>query len=103
MDGEGDGVIYQDNFWARIDMDPRNSLQGDFWLFWDAINAENCKFAFSEALKRMYDMKHDLNSLPPIPEDGHMVCHAELGLAYNVLPRVYDSKDACGCIRCTNE
>ncbi|XP_022757484.1 uncharacterized protein LOC111304797 [Durio zibethinus] len=57
-------------FWARMDMDPRNSLQQDFWSFCDAINAGNCKFAFSETLKRMYGLKHDLNSLPPMPEDG---------------------------------
>ncbi|XVF22451.1 hypothetical protein REPUB_Repub12eG0173600 [Reevesia pubescens] len=57
-------------FWVRMDMDPRNSLQQDFWSFCDAINAGNCKFAFSEALKRMYGIKHDLNSLPPMPEDG---------------------------------
>ncbi|OMO64360.1 Glycosyl transferase, family 1, partial [Corchorus capsularis] len=57
-------------FWVRMAMDPRNSLQGDFWSFCDAINAGNCKFAFSEALKRMYGIKHDVNSLPPMPEDG---------------------------------
>ncbi|XP_007051667.2 PREDICTED: uncharacterized protein LOC18614048 [Theobroma cacao] len=57
-------------FWVRMDMDPRNSMQGDFWSFCDAINAGNCKFAFSEALNRMYGIKHDLISLPPMPEDG---------------------------------
>ncbi|XWS35849.1 hypothetical protein CRYUN_Cryun20dG0031600 [Craigia yunnanensis] len=36
----------------------------------DAINAGNCKFAFSEALKRMYGIQNDLNSLLPMPEDG---------------------------------
>ena len=30
----------------------------------------HCRFAFSETLKRMYGIKHDLNSLPPMPEDG---------------------------------
>ncbi|XVF73098.1 hypothetical protein PTKIN_Ptkin12aG0173900 [Pterospermum kingtungense] len=58
-------------FWVRMDTDPRNSLQQrDFWSFCDAINAGNCKFAFSEALNRMYGIKHDFNSLPPMPEDG---------------------------------
>ncbi|XVF33239.1 hypothetical protein REPUB_Repub17cG0151700 [Reevesia pubescens] len=62
----GDALYY----WVRMDMDPRNSLQRDFWSFCDAINAGNCKLAFSETLKRMYGIKHDLNSLPPMPEDG---------------------------------
>lgn len=30
-------------FWVRMDMDPRNDLQSDFWSFCDAINAGNCK------------------------------------------------------------
>lgn len=30
-------------FWVRMDMDPRNQLQQDFWSFCDAINAGNCK------------------------------------------------------------
>ncbi|KAG7994590.1 hypothetical protein I3843_01G065500 [Carya illinoinensis] len=57
-------------FWARLDLDPRNPFQLDFWSFCDAINAGNCKFAFSEALKRMYGIKHDLDSLPSMPVDG---------------------------------
>ncbi|CAL5397632.1 unnamed protein product [Camellia sinensis] len=57
-------------FWIRMDTDPRNPLQQDFWTFCDAINAGNCKFAFSEALKKMYGIKHDLMSLPPMPMDG---------------------------------
>ncbi|XP_039011965.1 uncharacterized protein LOC120141095 isoform X2 [Hibiscus syriacus] len=57
-------------FWVRMDMDPRNSLQQDFWSFCDAINAGNCKFAFSETFKRMYGISTNLNSLPPMPQDG---------------------------------
>ncbi|XP_040936906.1 uncharacterized protein [Gossypium hirsutum] len=57
-------------FWVRMDKDPRNSLQQDFWSFCDAINAGNCKFAFSETLKKMYGIRTELNSLPPMPEDG---------------------------------
>ncbi|EXB52710.1 hypothetical protein L484_022487 [Morus notabilis] len=57
-------------FWVRMDTDPRNPLQLDFWSFCDALNAGNCKFAFSEALKKMYGLKHDLESLPPMPQDG---------------------------------
>ncbi|XP_057462590.1 uncharacterized protein LOC130752763 isoform X4 [Actinidia eriantha] len=57
-------------FWIRMDKDPRSPLQQDFWSFCDAINAGNCKFAFSEALKRMYGIKHDWTSLPPMPADG---------------------------------
>ncbi|KAJ6328727.1 hypothetical protein OIU77_010417 [Salix suchowensis] len=57
-------------FWVRMDMDPRNNLQSDFWSFCDALNAGNCRLAFSEALKRMYGIKHDLEFLPPMPEDG---------------------------------
>ncbi|KAK9279941.1 hypothetical protein L1049_013625 [Liquidambar formosana] len=57
-------------FWVRMDMDPRNPSQQDFWEFCDAINAGNCKFAFSVALKKMYGIKHDADSLPPMPLDG---------------------------------
>ncbi|KAL8541116.1 hypothetical protein ACS0TY_002406 [Phlomoides rotata] len=56
-------------FWARIDMDPRNPLKQDFWSFCDAINAGNCRFVFSEALKQMYGIKHKLSSLPVMPSD----------------------------------
>ncbi|KAK2650174.1 hypothetical protein Ddye_017663 [Dipteronia dyeriana] len=57
-------------FWVRMDMDSRNPLKQDFWTFCDAINAGNCKFAFSASLKRMYGIKHDLDPLPPMPGDG---------------------------------
>ncbi|KAF5731765.1 hypothetical protein HS088_TW18G00450 [Tripterygium wilfordii] len=57
-------------FWVRMDMDPRNRLRQDFWSFCDVINAGNCKFAFSETLKKMYGFKKDLDSLPSMPEDG---------------------------------
>ncbi|KAE8721467.1 rRNA-processing protein FCF1-like protein [Hibiscus syriacus] len=57
-------------FWVRMDTDPRNSLQQDFWSFCDAINAGNCKFVFSATFKRMYGVSTGLNSLPPMPQDG---------------------------------
>lgn len=57
-------------FWVRMDTDPRNPLKLDFWSFCDAINAGNCRSAFSDALKRMYGIKHDWDSLPPMPMDG---------------------------------
>ncbi|KAF6162107.1 hypothetical protein GIB67_008236 [Kingdonia uniflora] len=57
-------------FWVRMDKDPRNPLQQDFWSFCDTINAGNCRFAVSKALRRMYGIKQDLNSLPPMPIDG---------------------------------
>ncbi|KAK1320262.1 hypothetical protein QJS10_CPA03g00258 [Acorus calamus] len=57
-------------FWARMDKDKRNTLQHDFWSFCDAINSGNCRFAVSEALRRMYNIKHDIDSLPPMPADG---------------------------------
>ncbi|XP_008791488.1 uncharacterized protein LOC103708367 [Phoenix dactylifera] len=57
-------------FWVRMDKDPRNPLQVDFWTFCDAINAGNCRFAVSEALRRMYGAQHDLNALPQMPDDG---------------------------------
>lgn len=57
-------------FWARMDMDPRNPQKQDFWTFCDALNAGNCQLAFSEALKKMYGIKHNLTSLPPMPIDG---------------------------------
>ncbi|XP_057780368.1 uncharacterized protein LOC130998945 isoform X2 [Salvia miltiorrhiza] len=60
-------VLY---FWARLDMDPRYQSEQDFWSFCDAINAGNCRFAFSEAVKKMYGVKHDFTSLPQMPSDG---------------------------------
>ncbi|KAM2647592.1 hypothetical protein TB1_000820 [Malus domestica] len=57
-------------FWARMDDDPRNPLKQDFWSFCDGINAGNCKFAFSEALKRMYGVNYNLEFIPPMPVDG---------------------------------
>jgi hypothetical protein len=30
-------------FWVRMDKDPRNTLQQDFWSFCDTINAGNCR------------------------------------------------------------
>ncbi|KAF8379630.1 hypothetical protein HHK36_029072 [Tetracentron sinense] len=57
-------------FWARMDEDPRNPQKQDFWSFCDAVNAGNCRHAVSEALRKMYGIKHDLNSLPPMPVDG---------------------------------
>ncbi|CAL9007370.1 unnamed protein product [Prunus brigantina] len=57
-------------FWVRMDDDPRNDLRQDFWSFCDGINAGNCKFAFSEAFKRMYGLKYNIESLPPMPVDG---------------------------------
>ncbi|KAI3719500.1 hypothetical protein L6452_20400 [Arctium lappa] len=57
-------------FWVRMDKDPRNPMQQDFWTFCDAINAGNCKIAFSDALKKMYGVKDNSTSLPPMPVDG---------------------------------
>nr|GEW69353.1 glycosyl transferase, family 1 [Tanacetum cinerariifolium] len=62
----GDAVY----FWVSMDKDPRNPTQQDFWSFCDAINAGNCKFAFSEALKQMYGIKDNLTIIPPMPLDG---------------------------------
>ncbi|KAL6311633.1 hypothetical protein AAG906_027405 [Vitis piasezkii] len=42
-------------FWVRMDMDPRNPSQLDFGHF---------------ALKKMYGIKRDWDSLPPMPVDG---------------------------------
>ncbi|KAM7476476.1 hypothetical protein LguiB_023719 [Lonicera macranthoides] len=65
-------------FWVRMDTDQRNPLRQDFWSFCDAINAGNCKFAFSETLKKMYGVKHNWQSLPPMPvdEDTWSVMHS---------------------------
>ncbi|CAN1237559.1 hypothetical protein LINGRAPRIM_LOCUS1903 [Linum grandiflorum] len=57
-------------FWVRMDTDPRNHMQQDFWAFCDAINAGNCKLAFSKAMRKMYGINEDLESLPPMPVDG---------------------------------
>lgn len=32
-------------FWVRMDQDPRNHTNKDFWSFCDAINAGNCRLA----------------------------------------------------------
>ncbi|WOL20505.1 hypothetical protein Cni_G29310 [Canna indica] len=57
-------------FWVRMDKDLRNPRQLDFWDFCDAINAGNCRSAFAEIIRRMYDMQPDWNSLPHMPDDG---------------------------------
>nr|GMD31581.1 Phosphatidyl-myo-inositol mannosyltransferase [Ipomoea batatas] len=57
-------------FWVPMDMDPRNPQKQDFWSFCDAINAGNCKFAFSEAMKKMYGIKQNISTLPSMPADG---------------------------------
>ncbi|KAL6614890.1 hypothetical protein ACP70R_037160 [Stipagrostis hirtigluma subsp. patula] len=59
-------------FWARMDQDPRNHANLDFWSFCDAINAGNCRLAVSEAFQRMYGVQldHELNSMPHMPNDG---------------------------------
>ncbi|XP_073119611.1 uncharacterized protein [Henckelia pumila] len=50
-----------------MDKDPRSSMIQDFWTFCDVLNAGNCRIAFSEAMKRMYGIKQDLDSLPSMP------------------------------------
>ncbi|GAU41724.1 hypothetical protein TSUD_349860 [Trifolium subterraneum] len=57
-------------FWVRMDTDPRNPSQTDFWSFCDGINAGGCKPAFSEAMRRMYGLNDDVDALPPMPVDG---------------------------------
>lgn len=59
-------------FWVRMDKDPRNPLQQDFWSFCDAINAGNCRFAVSEALRRMYgvNLQNNWDALPNMPKGG---------------------------------
>ncbi|XP_047340923.1 uncharacterized protein LOC124944655 [Impatiens glandulifera] len=57
-------------FWVRLDEDRRNPLQQDFWSFCDAINAGNCRYAFSEAMKKMYGIKTNVTSLPSMPVGG---------------------------------
>ncbi|KAL9663139.1 hypothetical protein QQ045_027978 [Rhodiola kirilowii] len=58
-------------FWVNMDMEPRNPQQRDFWSFCDAVNAGNCKFAFAEALAKVYNIRHhNFSSLPPMPLDG---------------------------------
>jgi len=37
-------------FWVRMDQDPRNPLQQDFWSFCDSINAGNCKLVLKHHL-----------------------------------------------------
>ncbi|KAL5718720.1 hypothetical protein ACHQM5_011596 [Ranunculus cassubicifolius] len=58
-------------FWVPMDKDTRSPSQRDFWSFCDSINAGNCRFAVSEALRKMYGIKSDSNSLPPMPLDGN--------------------------------
>ncbi|KAL8499835.1 hypothetical protein ACS0TY_019722 [Phlomoides rotata] len=56
-------------FWARLDKDSRYLPGQDFWSFCDSINAGNCHLAFSEALEKMYGVKHNATSLPHMPSD----------------------------------
>ncbi|XP_062205911.1 uncharacterized protein LOC133907830 [Phragmites australis] len=60
-------------FWVRMDQDPRNHANKDFWSFCDATNAGNCRLAVLEAFQRMYGVQldHELNSLPHMPNDGY--------------------------------
>ncbi|VAH61844.1 unnamed protein product [Triticum turgidum subsp. durum] len=59
-------------FWVRMDQDPRNHANQDFWSLCDAINAGNCRLAVLEAFQRIYGLQldGDLNSLPRMPNDG---------------------------------
>ncbi|KAL5062353.1 hypothetical protein RYX36_024090 [Vicia faba] len=57
-------------FWVRMDKDSRNPSQKDFWSFCNSINAGGCKPAFSDAMRRMYGLKDDVDALPPMPMDG---------------------------------
>ncbi|KAJ0971503.1 hypothetical protein J5N97_019462 [Dioscorea zingiberensis] len=57
-------------FWVRMDEDPRNPLRQDFWTFCDALNAGNCRFAVSDALRKMYGVHHEMEFLPQMPLDG---------------------------------
>ncbi|KAL7121473.1 hypothetical protein ACP275_02G184300 [Erythranthe tilingii] len=56
-------------FWTRLDTDPRYVPGRDFWSFCDHINAGNCQFAFTEALKKMYGLKHNSSVLPQMPSN----------------------------------
>ncbi|XP_071691095.1 uncharacterized protein [Rutidosis leptorrhynchoides] len=62
----GDAVY----FWVGMDKDPRNPKKLDFWSFCDSINAGNCKFAFSEAFKKIYGIKDNSTVVPSMPIDG---------------------------------
>ncbi|KAK9749455.1 hypothetical protein RND81_02G127100 [Saponaria officinalis] len=57
-------------FWVRMDKDPRNPLNLDFWSFCDAVNAGNCRSAFSNAFEKMYGIDNDRDFLPPMPLDS---------------------------------
>ncbi|PWZ34174.1 hypothetical protein Zm00014a_011593 [Zea mays] len=59
-------------FWVRMDQDPRNHANKDFWSFCDVINAGNCRLAVLEAFQRMYGvhLDRDLDSLLHMPNDG---------------------------------
>ncbi|EYU32192.1 hypothetical protein ABFS82_02G169700 [Erythranthe guttata] len=56
-------------FWTRLDTDPRYGSGHDFWSFCNHINAGNCQFAFTEALKKMYGLKNNSSSLPQMPSN----------------------------------
>ncbi|CAN6443902.1 unnamed protein product [Victoria cruziana] len=55
-------------FWSRLDDDSRNPNKLGFWSFCDAVNAGNCRFAVSEAIKRMYGVTKDFDALPLMPD-----------------------------------
>jgi hypothetical protein len=53
-------------FWARMDQDPRNQGDKDFWSFCDAINAGNCRLLANHVLsiKLLYHLQiHGFNIL----------------------------------------
>ncbi|KAI7735320.1 hypothetical protein M8C21_029737 [Ambrosia artemisiifolia] len=68
----GDAVY----FWVRMDKDPRNPTQHDFWSFCDSINAGNCKFAFSQAFKKIYGINNTVLPLMPVDGDTWSVMHS---------------------------
>ncbi|XP_076934228.1 uncharacterized protein LOC143600416 [Bidens hawaiensis] len=90
----GDAVY----FWVRMDKDPRNPTQHDFWSFCDSINAGNFRFAFSEAFKKMYGIKNNSTVLPPMPVDGDTwsVMHSWAMPTKSFLEFVMFSRIVCG-------
>ncbi|XP_010241635.1 PREDICTED: uncharacterized protein LOC104586175 [Nelumbo nucifera] len=63
-------VIY---YWARLDLDSGVKEGNDMLSFWsicDILNGGQCRAAFADAFRQMYDLPSHIEALPPMPEDG---------------------------------
>lgn len=65
----GDLFIY----WALMDLDQmekEGNKDLDFWSMCDISNAEHCRSAYEETIRKMYGLPGHMAALPPMPADG---------------------------------